>query len=120
MQKVGYHEISGKIVLVSGTRIGGSDDLLQIGGADATCIRNPVTHAPYLPGSSIKGKMRSELESRLERFGGRDCNEPCGCGDCIVLQSLACTSQDLTNWDHPGSSCATHNSLTAAKPRTSR
>lgn len=84
MKKTGYHEITGTITLLSGLRIGGSDDLLQIGGADLTCIRNPVTHAPYLPGSSIKGKMRSELESLLGRFGGQRNNEPCGCGDCIV------------------------------------
>ncbi len=84
MKKTGYHEITGAISLLSGLRIGGSDDLLQIGGADLTCIRHPVTQAPYLPGSSIKGKMRSELEARLGRFGGSKGNEPCGCGDCIV------------------------------------
>jgi CRISPR-associated protein Csm3 len=84
MKKIGYHEITGRIELLSGLRIGGSDDLLQIGGADLTCIRNPVTQAPYLPGSSLKGKMRSELESLLGRFGGQRGNEPCGCGDCIV------------------------------------
>jgi CRISPR-associated protein Csm3 len=84
MKKTGYHEITGTITLLSGLRIGGSDDLLQIGGADLTCIRNPVTHAPYLPGSSIKGKMRSELESLLGQFGGPRKNEPCRCGGCIV------------------------------------
>lgn len=84
MKKIGHREITGTISLLSGLRIGGSDDLLQIGGAELTCIRNPVTHAPYLPGSSIKGKMRSELESFLGRFGGQKSNEPCGCGACIV------------------------------------
>jgi CRISPR-associated protein Csm3 len=84
VKKIGYYEITGVIELGSGLRIGGSDDLLQIGGADLTCIRNPVTHAPYIPGSSIKGKMRSELEAKEGRFGGNNRNEPCGCGDCIV------------------------------------
>ena len=84
MKKTNYHEITGLIRCVSGLRIGGSDDLLQIGGTDLTCIKHPVTLKPYLPGSSLKGKMRSELEAKLERFGGRDGNEPCGCGDCIV------------------------------------
>ncbi len=86
MKKVNYHEITGVIRCVSGLRIGGSDDLLQIGGTDLTCIKHPVTLKPYLPGSSIKGKTRSELEARHGRFGGRDSNEPCGCGNCIVCR----------------------------------
>ena len=84
MKKVDYHEITGAIRCVSGLRIGGSDDLLQIGGTDLTCIKHPVTLKPYLPGSSIKGKTRSELEARLGKFSGREGNEPCGCGDCMV------------------------------------
>ena len=86
MKKVNYHEITGVIRCVSGLRIGGSDDLLQIGGTDLTCIKHPVTLKPYLPGSSLKGKMRSELESKLGNFGGREKNEPCGCGNCIVCR----------------------------------
>src|SRR5690606_3704608 len=43
---------------------------------------------PYIPGSSIKGKMRSELEQKLGKFGGTDNNEPCGCAqtDCLVCR----------------------------------
>ena len=84
MKKLKHHEISGIIRCISGIRIGGSDDLLQIGGTDLTCIKHPVTLKPYLPGSSLKGKMRSELEAALEQFGGREGNEPCGCGECII------------------------------------
>ena len=86
MKKTGYHEITGVIHCLSGLRVGGSDELLQIGGTDLTCIKHPVTLKPYVPGSSIKGKMRSELEQKLGKFGGRDGSEPCGCGgkDCLV------------------------------------
>jgi CRISPR-associated protein Csm3 len=86
MKKTGYHEITGIIRLKSGTRIGGSDELLQIGGTDLTCIKHPVTLAPYLPGSSIKGKMRCELEQRLGKVG--DGGKPCGCKkhDCLVCR----------------------------------
>jgi CRISPR-associated protein Csm3 len=66
MKKSAYHEITGVIRCVSGVRIGGSDDMLQIGGTDLTCIKHPVTLKPYLPGSSLKGKMRSELEAKYE------------------------------------------------------
>lgn len=83
MKKENSHEITGVIHCVSGLRIGGSDDLLQIGGTDLTCIKHPVTLKPYLPGSSLKGKMRSELEASLGKLTGY---EPCGCAQktCLV------------------------------------
>lgn len=88
MKKIEYHEITGVIHLRSGTRVGGSDELLQIGGTDLTCIKHPVTLKPYLPGSSIKGKMRSELEQRDGKYSGRYSNEPCGCAtsNCLVCR----------------------------------
>lgn len=87
-KKVGYHEITGVIHCLSGLRVGGSDELLQIGGTDLTCIKHPVTLKPYIPGSSIKGKMRSELEQKQGKFGGQYKNEPCGCiaKDCLVCR----------------------------------
>src|SRR5581483_7510384 len=88
MRKTGYHEITGVIHCLSGLRVGGSDELLQIGGTDLTCIKHPVTLKAYIPGSSIKGKMRSELEQMQGKFGGRDNSEPCGCAttDCLVCR----------------------------------
>lgn len=87
MKKVGHYLIKGEIELLSGARIGGSDDVLQIGGTDLTCIKDPVTGKPYLPGSSIKGKMRSGLEKALGKFSG-DGREPCGCAgrDCPICR----------------------------------
>ena len=87
MRKTGYHEITGVIHCLSGLRVGGSDELLQIGGTDLTCIKHPVTLKPYIPGSSIKGKMRSEQEQRLGKFGAGG-TEPCGCArtDCLVCR----------------------------------
>jgi CRISPR-associated protein Csm3 len=85
MKKLNHYVIKGEIELLSGTRIGGSDDVLQIGGTDLTCIKDPVTGRPYIPGSSIKGKMRSSLEKVLGKTSGR---EPCGCAkdDCPVCR----------------------------------
>lgn len=85
MKKLDCHEIAGVIHCLSGLRIGGSDELLQIGGTDLTCIKHPVTLQPYIPGSSIKGKMRSELEQREGRLNGY---EPCGCANdnCLVCR----------------------------------
>src|SRR5690348_8184085 len=81
-----YQEITGRIHCLSGLRVGGSDELLQIGGADLTCIKHPVTLEPYIPGSSIKGKMRSELEQQLGQFSAGG-HEPC---DCARLTCLVC------------------------------
>jgi len=54
--------IEGKITAQTGLHIGGSDVGLSIGGADSPVIRDPITNVPYIPGSSIKGKIRSLLE----------------------------------------------------------
>jgi len=61
--------ICGKIVAETGLHIGGSNLGLSIGGADATVVRNPLNNQPYIPGSSLKGKMRSMLEKVEGIFG---------------------------------------------------
>ncbi len=61
--------IEGKIVAKSGLHIGGNSVGMSIGGADATVVRNPITNQPYIPGSSLKGKMRSLLEKVEGKFG---------------------------------------------------
>lgn len=58
----GHIIISGKITCKSGIFIGGADDTLQIGGIDKNVVRNPLTGEPYIPGSSLKGKLRSITE----------------------------------------------------------
>jgi len=62
MRLIGYKRVRGKIVLKTGLRIGGSDPAVQIGGMDNPIIREPVEGWPYIPGSSLKGKMSSLLE----------------------------------------------------------
>jgi CRISPR-associated protein Csm3 len=57
--------ILAKILAVSGLHIGGSSTGLEIGGLDKAVIRNPLTKRPYIPGSSLRGKMRSQTEKRL-------------------------------------------------------
>ncbi|MDD3535998.1 MAG: type III-A CRISPR-associated RAMP protein Csm3 [Candidatus Cloacimonetes bacterium] len=58
--------ISGYIVLKSGLHIGGNKDTMQIGGIDSPVIKNPLTKLPYIPGSSLKGKIRFLLEHYLD------------------------------------------------------
>lgn len=53
---------TGKIVLKTGLHIGGTNAALNIGGPDKFVVRNPITNVPYIPGSSLKGKLRSLIE----------------------------------------------------------
>ncbi len=57
-------QITGQIELVSGLHIGGGETSMRIGGTDNTVVRHPRSNAPYIPGSSLKGKIRSLLEWR--------------------------------------------------------
>jgi len=99
MKKETTQMITGVIYCVSGLRVGGSDELLSAGAADLTVIKNPVTLQPYIPGSSLKGKLRAEMETHLDRTGyyfdvkastikRGDQNDPCGCGGstCLVCR----------------------------------
>jgi len=67
-------EVNGILELLSGLHIGAGDSEMHIGGTDSPVIKNPHTNLPYIPGSSIKGKMRSLLEWNLglvEASGGK-------------------------------------------------
>lgn len=61
--------IKGKIKAETGLAIGGSNTAMGIGGVDKGVIRNLVTNQPYIPGSSLKGKMRSLLEMSYGEIG---------------------------------------------------
>lgn len=60
---------SGLITLKTGLHIGGSNTTLNIGGIDNAVVRNPINNEPYIPGSSLKGKMRSLVEVCLGQIG---------------------------------------------------
>jgi CRISPR-associated protein Csm3 len=62
MKLVKKIKFEGTIVAKTGLHIGGTNSAMAIGGPDKTVVRNPVDNKPYIPGSSIKGKMRSLLE----------------------------------------------------------
>ena len=62
-------EIIGTIVLETGLHIGGTNNSMSIGGIDKGVIRNPLNNQPYIPGSSLKGKMRALYEQSLSEFG---------------------------------------------------
>ncbi len=62
---IGNLIIRGKFKCLTGLHIGGSKEKLEIGGVDSPVVRDPRTRYPYVPGSSLKGKLRSLLEYAL-------------------------------------------------------
>jgi CRISPR-associated protein Csm3 len=78
VQLLGRVLIGGNIVAKTGLHIGGSPGALAIGNVDLPVIRDARTNEPYIPGSSLKGKMRS-LSEKLSgapqnKSIGRDVN----------------------------------------------
>ena len=57
-------EIKAKLELQTGLHIGAGDSEMHIGGIDNSVIKHPITQSPYIPGSSLKGKIRTLLEWR--------------------------------------------------------
>lgn len=54
-------EITGTLEVVTGMHIGGSSQFAAIGAIDSPVITDSYTRQPMIPGSSIKGKMRTLL-----------------------------------------------------------
>ena len=89
--------VTGDIRAVTGLHIGGAAGALEVGGVDAPIIRDPLTNRPYVPGSSVRGKMRSlteKKEGRIQNFRiGKGvhihvCDQPgdyAGCPVCPIF-----------------------------------
>lgn len=71
MQLTTIQQVIGTIELVSGLHIGSGNTEMHIGGTDNPVIKNPVSNEPYIPGSSIKGKMRSLMEWKAGVFNDK-------------------------------------------------
>lgn len=93
LQLKGYKVIKGTITCKTGLHIGGTAETIEIGGMDNPIIKHPISQLPYIPGSSIKGKMRSLLEWKLDNFqpdgdvhqyGGRKCERE-KCSICRIF-----------------------------------
>lgn len=54
--------IKGTIKALTGLHIGGTNSAMGIGGPDSMVVRNPLDNKPYIPGSSLKGKLRAMLD----------------------------------------------------------
>lgn len=78
--------INGKIKALTGLHIGGSKNDVAIGDIE-NCVIKTSEGVPYIPGSSLKGKIRSLLEKKEGK-------ELCMCGKksckiCVVFGTAA-------------------------------
>lgn len=55
-------KITGKIQLITGLHIGSVTESMKIGGTDTPVMMDYLQMVPMIPGSSLKGKMRSLIE----------------------------------------------------------
>ncbi len=83
--------VKGEIECLTGMHIGGTKENLEIGGLDSPVIRDPFTRYPYIPGSSIKGKLRSLMEWKEGKAGETPCN--CGNPDCKVCRIFGSSAE---------------------------
>lgn len=81
----GKYIISGKIRCVTGLHIGGTTESFEIGGLDNPVIKDPLTEYPYIPGSSLRGKLRHLLEwnlGKIEKHPEHGIYTAHFCGEC--------------------------------------
>jgi len=93
--------IRGQIECLTGLHIGGSDQHYEIGGMDNPVIRDPVSEYPYIPGSSLKGKLRSISEwannciDIVENNGTFKAGvHSCGRADCPICSVYGTANQN--------------------------
>lgn len=60
-------EITGTIEVVTGMHIGGNSAFSAIGAVDSPVIKDTRTGLPIIPGSSLKGKMRTLLAKQYNK-----------------------------------------------------
>ena len=76
-------EITGTLEVMTGLHIGGSSAFSAIGAVDSPVIRDVRSGNPMIPGSSLKGKMRSLLAKEYNTEIAKTPDD-----DCEVLTSL--------------------------------
>lgn len=75
--------IKGEIEIITGMHIGTGGEFSAIGTVDSPVIRDSLTNNPIIPGSSLKGKLRSVLARRYSKS-----NANCAQDDCDEIKRL--------------------------------
>jgi len=103
---LGKVTISGTLKCLTGLHIGASKENMEIGAIDSPVVRDPITREPYIPGSSLKGKMRALLEKALgiierRNIGTRGnpvdvhvCDDATNAKDCPICRIFGATGHN--------------------------
>ena len=83
-------EIIGDLELLTGLHIGTNDAYAAIGATDSPVMRDSLTNKPLVPGSSLKGKMRTLLAKTMNKNISSSPNE-----DEISIRRLFGDSGDI-------------------------
>jgi len=99
---LGKYLVSGHIGCLTGLHIGGSTTGMEIGGVDNPVVKDPVTDEPFIPGSSLRGKMRSLTEWHLGMIGVHGKHKGYQAYACEELRQPcpAKTSPDYEKWQN--------------------
>jgi CRISPR-associated protein Csm3 len=92
MKLIKIKKITGKIVVETGLHIGGSVESMEIGGVDNPILRNKADGSPYIPGSSLKGKMRSLMDWQLGTMNAKGDTCQCASSQCKVCRVFGVSS----------------------------
>ncbi len=84
-------KLTGHIRVITGLHIGAGRESIEIGGMDNPIIKNPVTAEPYIPGSSLKGKLRSILEVATGNVSRDGSTHQCAREDCFICRAFGNT-----------------------------
>ena len=83
--------IKTNIKTLTGMHIGGSSVFSAIGAVDSSVVRDTFTHLPIVPGSSLKGKLRSLLSRSMN--GGVRCDVTED--DPVIKRLFGCHEPDI-------------------------
>lgn len=89
--------VSGRLVCETGLHVGGANESIEIGGIDNIIIRDANSDLPFIPGSSLKGKMRSLMElNHAESTDNiiRNRGKPCKCGTCLPCKIFGVSADE--------------------------
>lgn len=80
--------ISGEIEVLTGMHIGTGGEFAAIGAVDSPVSRDKISHMPVIPGSTLKGKLRSILARQYNTHAANSAADDCeeikrlfGCAD---------------------------------------
>ncbi|MDO5410701.1 MAG: type III-A CRISPR-associated RAMP protein Csm3 [Lachnospiraceae bacterium] len=101
-------EITGIIEVVTGMHIGGSSAFSAIGAVDSPVIKDVRTDLPMIPGSSLKGKMRTLLAKRYNKVIAANPDDDdkmltdlfgCAKKNHIKTSRILFSDMVMSNWD---------------------